>query len=108
MAGTSLGKKSGRHTASRSLLAANRFAAAIVGGYAFAYGYTALTTLAGFSLGLPLFDAQSFAWMTGALIYLGAILWAFVPRRTAWAWAVLGGGGVAMGAAAWALSRWTM
>lgn len=108
MAGTSLGEKSGRHAASRSLLAVNRFAAAIVGGYVFAYGYTALTTLTGFGLGLPLSDAQSLAWMTGALIYLGAILWAFVPRRTAWAWAVLGGGGVAIGAAAWALSRWTI
>lgn len=90
----------------RPLLVANRFAAAIIGGYLFAYGFTALATLAGFAAGLRWFEAQALAWMTGALVYLGAILWGFVPRGTARAWAVLAGGGAAMSAAAWALSRW--
>jgi len=92
--------------AGRPLAAANRFAAAIFGGYLFAYGFTALTTLAGFRAGMPFSDAQALAWMLGALAYLGAMLWGFVPKSTVSAWAVLAGGGAAMGAAAWALSRW--
>ncbi len=87
------------------LAAANRFAAAIIGGYLFAYGFTALATLMGFGLGLPYSEAQVLAWMLGALVYLGAMLWGFVPRTAALAWAVLAGGGAVMGAAAWALSR---
>lgn len=84
--------------------AANRFAAAIVGGYLFAYGFTALATLVGFGLGLPYSEAQVLSWMLGALVYLGALLWGFVPRTAAMAWVVLAGGGTVMGAAAWALS----
>ena len=85
--------------------AANRFAAAIIGGYLFAYGFTALATLIGFGMGLAFSEAQVLAWMLGALVYLGAMLWGFVPRTTMTAWGVLAGGGAVMGAAAWALSR---
>jgi hypothetical protein len=92
----------------RSLVAASRFAAAIVGGYFFTYGFAALATLIGFAAGLRWSEAQVLAWMTGALVYLGAILWAFVPRSTARAWAVLAGGGAAMSGVAWALSRWAV
>ena len=87
------------------LAAANRFSAAIIGGYLFAYGFTALATLVGFGLGLPFSEAQVLAWMLGALVYLGAMLWGFVPRTVVTAWAVLAGGGAVMGAATWALSR---
>jgi hypothetical protein len=87
------------------VLAATRFAAAIVGGYLFAYGFTALATLIGFGAGLRWSEAQVLAWMLGALVYLGAILWGFVPRSHILAWAVFGGGGAAMSAAAWTLSR---
>jgi hypothetical protein len=88
------------------LSAMNRFAAAIIGGYLFAYGFTALATLAGFRVGLPYSEAQVLAWMLGAFVYLGAILWGFVPRSTMQAWFGLAGSGAAMGAAAWILSRW--
>lgn len=87
---------------------ASRFGAAIVGGYLFAYGFTALATLAGFATGLPFSEAQVLAWMLGALVYLCAMLWGFVPRTVTMAWAVLAGGGAAMGATAWALSRLTV
>ncbi|MGC4250216.1 MAG: hypothetical protein QM605_01790 [Sphingobium sp.] len=90
------------------LSGSNRFAAAIIGGYFFAYGFTALATLAGFGAGLPFSEAQALAWMIGALVYLGAILWGFVPRTAMRAWLVLAGGGAAMGAAAWTLSRWAV
>jgi hypothetical protein len=92
----------------RALPATNRFAAAILGGYLFAYGFAALTALAGFRAGLPFSDAQVLAWMLGALAYLGAILWGFVPKRVVWAWMALAGGGAGMSTAAWALSRWAV
>ena len=87
------------------MLVASRFAAAIVGGYLFAYGFTALATLIGFGMSLAFSEAQVLAWMLGALVYLGAMLWGFVPRTTITAWGVLAGGGAVMGVAAWALSR---
>jgi hypothetical protein len=103
------GEVAGMHssrTKAGPMLAASRFAAAIVGGYLFAYGFTALATLIGFGAGLRWSEAQVLSWMLGAFAYLGAMLWGFVPRSNILAWAVLGGGGAAMSAAAWALSRW--
>lgn len=92
-------------TAFRRFSVANRFAAAILGGYGFAFGFVALCSLAGFSAGLRFSDAQTLAWMLGFAVYLGALLWAFTPRSNTLVWAVLGGGGLVMGAAAWVLSR---
>ena len=37
----------------------DRFAAAILGGFVFAYGFVGLATLGGFALGLPFFEAWS-------------------------------------------------
>jgi hypothetical protein len=87
-----------------ALVVANRFAAAIIGGFAFTYGFVALATVAGFALGLPFFEAWSLTMMLAILVYLGAVLWGFVARRTIHVWAVLGGGGCAMAASAWALA----
>lgn len=88
-----------------SLPALNRFAAAIFGGYVFAYGFVALSTLFGFGLGLGFFEAETLSWLLSFLVYLGVLLWAFVPGPTWVVWLVLGGGGSVMGAAAWMLSR---
>lgn len=106
MAHVTKGQAAWSGAAFRTILVASRFAASIVGGYLFTYGFAALATLIGFELGLRWSESQVLAWMLGALVYLGAILWAFVPRSTAVAWSVLGGGGAAMSAVAWALSRW--
>lgn len=83
----------------------DRFAAAILGGFVFAYGFVALATLAGFALGLPFFESWALTMMLSIAVYLAALLWGFAARRTAIVWAVLGGGGVAMAAAAWALAK---
>lgn len=84
---------------------ASRFSAAIVGGYAFAYGFVGVATLAGFCAGLGFFEAQTLAQMLGFLVYLGALLYGFVARRTARVWLSLGGGGAVMGLLSWTLSR---
>jgi hypothetical protein len=92
-------------TASQRLNVASRFAAALLGGYAFAFGFVAICSLAGFAAGLRFSDSQTLAWMLGVAVYLVALLWAFTPRSTGLVWSVLGGGGLVMGAAAWGLSR---
>lgn len=84
---------------------ASRFAAAILGGYTFAFGFVAIASLGGLVAGLRFSDSQTLAWMLGVFVYLGAILWAFTPRSTTLAWAVLAGGGLLMVTAAWFLSR---
>jgi len=89
----------------RPLVVGNRFAAAIVGGYIFAYGFVGLATIIGFGLGLRFFDAADLARMLGFLLYLVVLLWGFVPRSGLTVWAVLGGGGGVMAALAWGLSR---
>lgn len=83
----------------------DRFGAAILGGFVFAYGFTGLATLASFALGLPFFEAWSLTMMLAVIVYLVALLWGFAARRTAVVWAVLGGGGCAMAVAAWALAK---
>jgi hypothetical protein len=87
-----------------ALLTANRFAAAIVGGFVFSYGFVALATLAGFALGLPFFEAWSLTMMLAIVVYLGALIWGFAARQSWRVWGVLGAGGCAMAAAAWALA----
>lgn len=84
---------------------ANRFAAAILGGYAFTYGFVALLTLISFANGLRFFEAQALAWMLSFLTYLGALLYGFTAGSTVRVWLLLGGGGGAMGLASWLLSR---
>lgn len=83
----------------------NRFAAPILGGYVFAYGFVALATLAGYGVGMDFFVAQSLAWMTGLAVFLAAMLWGFAPRRPIVVWGVLAGGGLCMSLAALGLSR---
>jgi len=83
----------------------SRFAGAIVGGYVFAFGLVAAGTLVGLNAGLSFDEAQSLAYLLGFIAYLVALLWAFTPKRTLWVWLALGGGGLAMSAAAWAITR---
>ncbi len=87
------------------LKVANRFAAGVIGGYAFAYGFVALATVAGFAAGLRFFESHTLANLLVFLVYLVALLWGFATRSVTRVWAVLAGGGAVMAAAAWALSR---
>lgn len=83
----------------------SRVAAAIFGGYAFVWGFTTLLIALALALRLPYGDAQTTAYLLAFLLFLGAFLWAFTARRVAVVWLVLAGGGSAMTALAWALTR---
>lgn len=88
-------------TASTSRLAiASRIAAAVLGGYAFCWGFVALAVAGLYALGMAFHDAEHLGAILAFLLYLGAFCWAFVTPRPWRAWAVLVGGGGAMAAAA--------
>ena len=91
-----------------ALRAASRHLAALLGSWWFASGFVALATF-GFRAGGMSFDeARLLAWMVGFLLLLAGACWAYVPRDPWRSWLVRGGGGTAMGAAAWMLARAAM
>ena len=77
-----------------------RIAAAVLGGYALCWGFTALATAGLYALGMVLRDAEQLASMLALLLYLVAFLWAFTARSALRVWAVLAGGGATMAVAA--------
>ncbi|MGA0608422.1 hypothetical protein ACO2Q0_20705 [Phenylobacterium sp. VNQ135] len=89
----------------RAASAIGRHLAALLGGWWFAYGFVALATFGLRASGMAFEDARLLSWMLGFLVLLGGVCWAYAPRSAWLPWLVLGGGGTAMGAAAWALAR---
>jgi len=77
-----------------------RIAAAVLGGYAFCWGFIALAIAGLCALGMALRDAEQLASMLALLLYLVMFLWAFAARSTLRVWAVLAGGGATMAVAA--------
>lgn len=82
-----------------------RIAAAILGGYAFSWGVTALGTVLLVALGVGFHEAETAMLLLAFLLFLVVFLWAFASARLARVWAVLGGGAVLMLAAAWGLQQ---
>ncbi|PIM54974.1 iron uptake protein [Roseateles chitinivorans] len=79
----------------------SRIGAAILGGYAFCWGFIAVVHAGLYSLGMPFHDAEHLAAILAVLLYLAVFLWTFAARRTGLIWAVLlVGGGLMTGAAA--------
>jgi hypothetical protein len=83
----------------------SRIAAGVLGGYAFIWGFTALTIALALAARRSFGEAQTTAYLLAFLLFLAAFLWAFTARRIAFVWAVLGGGGALMAGIAWALTR---
>lgn len=73
---------------------AARVGAAVLGGYAFAWGVVAASTSLLFAAGLEFHDAEFLGAVTGLLAYLVVFLWAIAAHRLAVVWAVALGGGV--------------
>lgn len=82
------------------LVVASRIVAAVLGGYAFCWGFIGFVTAGLYGLGLAFHDAEHLAAVLAFPIYLVAFCWAFVARRLARVWSVLAGGGAAMAATA--------
>ena len=75
---------------------AGRVGAAVLGGYAFAWGMVAAVTAALFAAGVDFHDAEFLGAVVGLLSYLVVFLWAFAARRLAMVWLVLAGGGAVL------------
>lgn len=88
-----------------------RSTAAVLGGYAFTWGFMASAVAALFAAGMDLHDAESLAAILGFLVFPTVFLWAFAARSLLRVWAVLAGGGAVMAGAAsllqWAFIRAT-
>ncbi|MBB6242235.1 iron uptake protein [Rhodanobacter sp. MP1X3] len=77
----------------------SRVGAAVLGGYAFAWGVVAAITSLLFAVGLEFHDAEFLGAIAGLLAYLVVFLWAIAARRLVVVWVVLLGGGALMTAA---------
>ncbi len=91
--------------AASRLSVAARVIAAVLGGYVFTWGFTALGMAGLVALGGDFHEAETGVLLLAFLVYPALFLWAFAAASPARVWAVLGGGAVLMTAAAWALQR---
>lgn len=89
----------------RRLTTASRIVAAVLGGYAFTWGFTAFGIAALVALGMDFHEAEMALMLLALVVYLPLFLWAFVAASLSRVWAVLGGGAVLSTAAAWGLQR---
>ncbi len=87
--------------------AISRVLAALVGGYAFTWGFTALGIAGLVAVGVDFHEAETALMLLAFLIFLPLFLWAFASPRQHRVWAVLGGGAVLMTVAAWGL-QWVL
>lgn len=85
--------------------AAHRIAAALLGGYAFTWGFTAFGIAALVGLGVDFHEAETAVVLLSFLVLLVIVLWAFAARSVPRVWALLGGGGAALTAGAWLIQR---
>ncbi len=83
----------------------SRIAAAVLGGYAFVWGFTTLLIAVALGLRLPYGDAQTTAYLLAFMVFLGVFLWSFSARRVVVVWLVLAGGGALMTGLGWGLAR---
>lgn len=82
-----------------------RLATALLGGYAFTWGFVALGVAGLVALGVDYHEAEVALLLLAFLVFLTLFLWAFAAASLARVWTVLGGGAVFMSAAAWGLQR---
>jgi hypothetical protein len=89
----------------RRLAVASRIAAALIGGWAFTWGFVTLAIAGLVALGQPYNEAHTAAMLPAFLVYLVALCWAVAAARLARVWAVLAGGAVLMTGAAFVLQH---
>lgn len=80
----------------RALPLLSRIAAAVLGGYAFCWGFIALGLAGFYAAGMGFHDAEHLSSILGMLVYLVVFCWAFAARRVSRVWALLLGGGALM------------
>lgn len=66
-----------------------RIGAAVIGGYAFAWGFVAAGASLMFAAGMGFHDAEFLASLLGVLAFLAVFLWAIAAKRPWRAWLLL-------------------
>lgn len=82
-----------------------RIAAALLGGYAFTWGFVAFGVAGLSAVGVDFHEAETAMLMLAFLLFLGVFLWTFACRSVVRVWAVLAGGGAVMTLTAWAIQQ---
>jgi hypothetical protein len=83
----------------------SRIAAALVGGWAFTWGFVSLAITGLVALGQPYNEAHTAAMLLAFIVFLVALCWVFAAVSLARVWVVLAGGAALMTSAAWLLQR---
>ncbi|MFY9478262.1 MAG: iron uptake protein [Aquabacterium sp.] len=83
----------------------SRICAAILGSYAFTWGFMALGITLLFAAGMEFHDAEHLSAIIGFLVFLALFLWAFSARSLWRIWVVLAGGGLLMAGGASLVQR---
>ncbi|MCR2747839.1 iron uptake protein [Limnobacter parvus] len=78
----------------------SRILSAVLGGYLFTWGFTAVGIAGLVAVGVDFHEAETAALIMAFLVFPGVFLWAFACRRVAVVWTVLAGGGALMTLAA--------
>ena len=90
------------HATAPRLALVSRIAAAVLGGYGFAWGVVAAATSLLVAAGMGFHDAEFLSSLLGVLAYLAAFLWVIATRRLWQACAVLAVGGAGLaGVGSW-------
>lgn len=82
-----------------------RIAAALLGGYAFTWGFVAFGVAGLSAVGVDFHEAETAMLMLAFLPFLGVFLWTFACRSVVRVWAVLAGGGAVMTLTAWLIQQ---
>lgn len=83
----------------------SRIAAALLGGYAFTWGFASLGIAGLAALGVDFHEAETGVLMLAFLVFLSVFLWAFASNSVVRVWAVLAGGGGVMTLSAWLIQQ---
>lgn len=87
---------------------AARIAVAVVGGYAFSWGFAVFGVAGLVALGVDFHEAESGVLMLALLVFLVVFLWAFSSASVARVWWVLAGGAAMLAATASAIQQQLM
>lgn len=91
-----------------SLQVISRIGAALLGSYAFVWGFVTFVAVAGTASGLPFGDAQTLAYLLAFLVFLICFCWAFTARNVVRVWLVLVVGAAVMSGLGWLASNLTI
>lgn len=93
------------NTGLTSPLLISRILSALVGGYAFTWGFSSIGIAGLAAFGADFHEAETAVLMLAFLVFLAVILWAFACRSVSRAWLVLAGGGALMTLSAWGVQQ---